>query len=82
MSPIIIEDQPETVGSSAPGCQDRQRFNLLDLLGLSDYMPRTSARVEKGVPPEEENYRSLLIDLELLGKRGDAYGPRKVERQT
>jgi hypothetical protein len=69
MSPISIEDQPDSVGQSAPGCQYRQRFNLLDLLGFGDCMPRTACRVEKAVPPEEENYRGLLIDLELLGKR-------------
>jgi hypothetical protein len=69
MSPITFEDQPETVGQSAPGCHYRQRFNLLDLLGFSDCVPRTDCRVEKAVPPEEENYRRLLIDLDLLGKR-------------
>jgi hypothetical protein len=32
MSPITFEDQFETLNPSAPGCQYRQRFNLLDLL--------------------------------------------------
>jgi hypothetical protein len=69
MSPITFEDQSETLGPSAPGCQYRQRFNLLDLLGLSDCRPQTDCRVERAIPPEEENYRRLFIDLERLGKR-------------
>jgi hypothetical protein len=68
MSPIIFEDQSEILGPSAPGSQYRQRFNLLDLLGLSDCKLQTDGRVEKAIPPEEENYRHLFIDLERLGK--------------
>jgi hypothetical protein len=69
MSPISIEDQPETVDHSTPGCQYRQQANVLDLLGLSDCMPRTACRAEKFVLPEEENYGRPLINLGLLGKR-------------
>lgn len=69
MGAISIEDQRETVGLSTPVCQFRQQSNVLDLLGLSDSLPRTACRAEKFVLPEEENYGRPSINLVLLGKR-------------
>ena len=69
MSPRSIENQPETVGHSTCGRQYRQPSNILDLLGLSDCMPRTACRAEKSFLLEEENYGRPLINLALLDSR-------------
>ncbi len=69
MSPLSIEDEPGTVGHSTPSCWYRQQGNVLDLLGLSDSLPRTAYREEKFVLPEEENYGRPLINLGLLHSR-------------
>jgi hypothetical protein len=69
MSPISIEDQPCKVGHSTPSCRYRLQGNVLDLLGLSDCLPRTAYRAEKFVLPEEENYGRPLINLGLLHDR-------------
>ena len=68
MNPTTFEDQFETVGPSTMGCQFRQRFNILDLLGLDNCGLQTDCRIEKAIPPEEENYRRLFIDLKRLRK--------------
>jgi hypothetical protein len=72
MSPKSIEDQSETVGDSCCGYQYRQPSNILDLLGLSDCMPRTACRAEKSFLLEEENYGRPLINLALLDSRQDS----------
>jgi hypothetical protein len=69
MSPISIEDQPGKVRDSAPNCRYRQQGNVLDLLGLSDFLTRTAYREEKFVLPEEENYGPPLVNLGLLRGR-------------
>ena len=68
MSLTPIEQQPETILSDTR-LDYPQRFNLMDLLGLTDDLAGTTPRPGTFDPPENDNLCQPVVDWTLIGKR-------------
>jgi len=69
MSVTAIEQQPETIALTAMRFDYPQRFNLLDLLGLTDCLPAATPRPGTFGPPESDNSSQPVVDCELIFKQ-------------
>jgi hypothetical protein len=68
MSLNATEQQPETTRLAAQRREYSQRFNLLDMLGLSDDLSPVPPRPDTFGPPEEDNYSQQVVHLAGISK--------------
>jgi len=76
MSVTPIEQQPETIALAAVRFDYPQRFNLLDMLGLTDSLPAANHRPGTFGPPDSDSSSQPVVDWELIGKRSSSHSSK------
>ncbi|MGA8656006.1 MAG: hypothetical protein WB586_07625 [Chthoniobacterales bacterium] len=66
LAPTI--QQPERMNPGTDPYEYPQRFNLLDMIGVSHDLSPVNPRPGKSGPPEEDRYCNPMFDWELVDK--------------